>query len=86
MILISCSGDWWKNKHVKAGIYLIDKNWCKANIKLGTNNKTDKLITKNEVFKMLENASFFTEIPEPASSLKFNILDAFEKTYLEKKI
>ena len=77
MILVSCSGNWWKNKPVKAGIYLIDKNWCKANVQLGANKKTDKLISKNEVYKMLENASFFTEIPEPNKTIKFNILKAF---------
>jgi len=83
MILVSCSGLWWKNKSVKAGIYFVDKHWCRKNIKLSSNNKTDKLISKPEVYKMIQNSSFFVPIPPPSKVLKFSILRSFAAQTLE---
>jgi hypothetical protein len=46
----------WKRTVIQSGIYLIDQNYCKTNVTLGQNNKTDSLITSDYLQKMLENS------------------------------
>jgi hypothetical protein len=88
MILNLQTSKWWKNrpkndythvwnKHVKSGIYLIDKEYCKNYVTLHSNNKTNTLIDSQQLYLMLENA-LYIEIPSPNHlQLKFNILNSF---------
>ena len=79
MIIVSENGHWWKrDEPVKAGIYLVDRFYCKDNIVLSSNNKTDKLITKRDVYKMVTSTKHFLELPDPNESIRFCILDAFQ--------
>jgi len=46
---------WWKNKNgytdvIKSGFYIIDKNFCKKNIKLTSNNKSDSVIETKYIY------------------------------------
>ena len=75
---------WWKkspyNREVKAGIYLIDKQYCKKYIHLASNNKTNTLINSNYLYKMINRSiqqNLFITIPPPKNVLHFNILKAF---------
>ena len=83
MILVSRGGQWWKqkegfNEYIKSGIYLIDRYYCKDNIDLTTNNKTDKLISKKEVYHMIQNSQHYVEMPSPQPDRpSFDILKAF---------
>jgi hypothetical protein len=84
MIIVSHGGHWWKrkegyNEYVHAGIYLIDRYYCQDNITLESNNKTDKLISKRNVYKMIMNSTFYVKLPTPQTSRpSFNILNAFD--------
>lgn len=56
---------WWKkgpknqddkldySQTIKKGMYICSKYYCKKNIKLGSNNKTDTLISKEDMYRML---------------------------------
>ena len=76
---------WWKkdkdrNQLIESGIYLIDKNFCKENIELKNNNKTNTLIDSTNLYIMLEKSlkdKFFIKIPQPNKELEFNILNSF---------
>lgn len=76
---------WWKrdknyNDIIYAGIYIIDKQYCKRFIILSNNNKTDRLIDQKQLYKMLKRSyrcNLFIPLPEPEQNLKFNILNAF---------
>jgi hypothetical protein len=39
-----------------SGIYLVDPEWCNANVEFESNNKTDYLISKESETKMLQHA------------------------------
>ena len=71
---------WWKHvDEISAGIYFINKEFCKKNIKLTSNNKTDTLIDCKEVHKMLTYSihhSLYLLFPSPQSST-FDITKAF---------
>ncbi len=83
MILVSRGGQWWKqkegfNRYIKSGIYLIDRYYCKDNIDLTANNKTDKLISKKEVYHMIQYSQHYVEMPPPQPDRpSFDILKAF---------
>jgi hypothetical protein len=65
---------------VKAGIYLISKIYCKANIILSSNNKTNSLITNKFVYKMLKESiknNMFIEFPTNIPKKKYSILTGF---------
>ena len=59
------NGKWWKkgpNKKkdnvdysidIRRGMYICSRYYCKKNIQLGSNNKTDTLISKQDMYKML---------------------------------
>lgn len=83
---------WWKKnkinnkndnidytKIIPSGFYIIDKNYCKNNIELKSNNKTNTLIKKDNVYKMLSNSlEKKLHIPVKINKIyKFDILSAF---------
>jgi hypothetical protein len=84
---------WWKNgptgtknekihynNEVEAGFYLIDKQYCKKNISLSSNNKTDTLIDSKNLYEMINRSllqNLFIRIPPPKNAVDFNILNAF---------
>ena len=82
MVIIAHSSQWYKNKEgycdtIHSGIYLISKRWCKDNIVLGKNNKSDKFVSKESVYRMLRASKHFIPMPEPKGTLEFNLLKAF---------
>lgn len=84
---------WWKknpkksadnkiiyNDTINAGIYIIDKNYCKSNIKLTSNNKSNSIIESKSIYEMIKNSineKLYIELPEPNKNISFNILNAF---------
>jgi hypothetical protein len=56
---------WWKkgprnqndnvdySQNIKRGMYICSRYYCKKNIKLGSNNKSDTLISKENMYRML---------------------------------
>ena len=86
---------WWKNNpknkdtndktdyttEIKSGIYIINKDYCKKNIKLSSNNKSNSIIIDTQVYKMIidsiEKKSFII-IPKPNKELKFSLIKCFE--------
>ncbi len=86
MLIINLKTDkWWKNKEdftdlIESGIYLIDKEYCKKNVLLNSNNKTNTLIESEYLYNMLKYSkeqSLFLSIPTPSKKLNFSILDSF---------
>ena len=88
------SEQWWKNTPKKtvsniqvtyndtipAGIYIIDKQFCKYYVKLSSNNKTDTLIESPFLYIMLKRSlhlNLYISLPVPNAQLTFNILNAF---------
>lgn len=84
-IPILYTGKWWKklpgySDTVHSGIYFVDPYWCKENITLSSNNKTNTLVCKKEVYKMVQYAKTsgtFIPFPDTPQSYKFDILSAF---------
>lgn len=76
---------WWKldtdrNMTIYSGIYIINKTFCKKNVILSSNNKTDSLIDNKSLYSMIQNSintNLYIIIPDPNQSIKFNILNAF---------
>ncbi len=67
---------------IKAGIYLLDKEYCKRIVKLGSNNKTNALVKSVFLYELLKEcivSDLFIELPEPNTLLEFNILNSFSK-------
>jgi hypothetical protein len=67
---------------IPAGIYFVDKQFCKRYIKLSSNNKTNKLIEPMFVYLMLKRSislKMFIPLPPANKVLKFNILNAFSE-------
>lgn len=63
-------------------IYIINKDYCKNNIKLLSNNKTDTLIDNQNLYRMIKNSienNLYIEIPVSNEIMQFNILNAFIK-------
>lgn len=94
MILNLKSAQWWKKGPMKpvgnitytdtipAGIYLVDNRYCKRNIKLSSNNKTNALINQQGVYLMLKRSmalKLFIALPTPNMELTFDILKAFSE-------
>ena len=68
------------NDTISAGLYLIDKQFCKRFIELSSNNKTNTLIDSQPLYAMLKRSmatGLFIPLPEPNQCLKFSMLDAF---------
>jgi hypothetical protein len=65
---------------VKAGIYIISKTYCKANVTLSSNNKTNSLIDEKALYRMLKESmknNMVIEFPSEVPKHEFNILNAF---------
>jgi hypothetical protein len=94
MIINLKEEQWWKkgprsNKSnikityidsIPAGIYLIDKRFCKYYVKISSNNKTNARIDSQYLYIMLNRSislNLFTPLPSPNKELRFNILNAF---------
>jgi hypothetical protein len=76
---------WWKknktrNEIIPMGIYLVDKTFCKENIVLTSNNKTNTLIETYQLYRMLQRSQqqkWFLELPSPNQQLQFNLNKCF---------
>jgi hypothetical protein len=84
---------WWKktpikkidnninyNDIIKSGIYIINKDYCKSNIKLTSNNKSNTVIDSQNLYKMIKNSiddNLYIDLPLPNKTKKFKILNAF---------
>ena len=94
MIINSNTQQWWKraptgetNTHffsssIKAGIYFISQTYCKSNICLSSNNKTNSLIDHKSLYLMLKESirdNLVIEFPIEFPKQTFNILNAFGK-------
>lgn len=93
MILNTQSDVWWKkspkqksqedilyNDMVPAGFYLVDKEFCKKNIKLSSNNKTNTLIQSQDLYWMLQysrSQGLAVTLPIPRTTYHFSISHAF---------
>ena len=68
------------NQVIPSGIFLVDKEFCKKNILLGSNNKTNTLIDQKSLYHMLYESlrqNLYIEIPKPNKTMEFDILNAF---------
>lgn len=84
LIFVSSTSRWWiKNddKIINSGFYFINKDFCKQNITLSKNNKTNSLITNRDLYKLLINAEYFIKLPNinTNDNKQFNILHCFYK-------
>lgn len=94
MIIINLKeGKWWKRKvpkdehkninffeNIPAGIFLIDKYYCKENVMLSTNNKTNTLIESKYLYMMLQHSitsNLYIQFPKLKNKYTFDILSAF---------
>lgn len=88
MIIINLKTEqWWKNKSkiqytdiIPAGIYFVDKKYCKRNVTLGCNNKTNALIDSKQLYMMLKhsmNQKLCIKMPSSNKQIEFNIMNAF---------
>lgn len=87
---------WWKEKPydctqeeidskfyltpINAGIYFIPKMYCKKNITLSSNNKTNSLINQKSLYRMIKESiknNMVIEFPSEVLKYEFNILNAF---------
>ena len=67
---------------IPAGIYLVDKQFCKKNVVLSSNNKTNSLIESQYLYGMMKRSldkSMFIELPIPNKKLAFNFI--FEEVH-----
>lgn len=88
---------WWKKgpknpqkninytREIKKGIYICSMNYCRKNItKLGSNNKTDTLISKENMYRMLTNSEdndlFINFENIDLKNYDFSILNSFNNT------
>jgi hypothetical protein len=84
MVLNLFSVKWWatgKNRVVYAGIYLIDKNYCKTHVKLTTNNKSNSIVKSNYLYDMLMNSyddGLFIPLPCVKNEKRFYLINSFK--------
>ena len=79
MIINLKTEQWWKNGpkepvntidytlNIVKGIYFVDKEFCRQNIKLSSNNKTHTLVETQYLYTMLYRSiqqGWFIELPE----------------------
>lgn len=85
IIILNLRGQqWWKQgpnkgnkdidytQYIEKGVYVIDKEFCKKNIELSENNKTDTLIKDQQLYEMLVssiNRGRFVKLPEVKKKL-----------------
>lgn len=92
IILNLKDGKWWSTqprdavanvdytKNIDVGLYFIDSIFCKTNICVGKNNKTNTLIDSKNLYLMLLHSvrsSLFIPFPDTSKRMNFNILHAF---------
>lgn len=84
---------WWKRKPssciddgidftktIPAGIYIVDKYYCKNKVVLASNNKTNSLIDSKYLYMMLYNCmerGHYMTLPEESKKYTFDILQSF---------
>lgn len=88
------TSQWWKKnpknikiddktnytREIKSGIYIINKNYCKKNNKLSSNNKSNSIINKQYVYKIICRSiddKTYIKLPEENKELKFSLLKCF---------
>lgn len=92
MIIVLESKQWWKDgpkkervdnvvysNEIPAGIYFVDKKFCKQNVTLTSNNKSNSIISKKDLYLMLDwsiKKKLNVKLPKPNKKIKFNILEA----------
>jgi hypothetical protein len=67
---------------IKAGIYFISQTYCKLNIGLSSNNKSDSIIDNRSLYLMLKESikdNLVIEFPNEFPNQTFNILNSFGK-------
>jgi hypothetical protein len=84
---------WWKkspkkpsrnvaySREIRAGIYLIDKDFCKQHVLLTSNNKTNSLVSSEYLYIMLLNSinnDLFIEFPLPTNIQTINFTNLFK--------
>jgi hypothetical protein len=98
MVVNLKSGKWWKeypqgatqeekdsgyySSTMKAGIYIISHKYCKNNVTLSSNNKTNSLIDNKQLYNMLKESireNMVLEFPAECPTYKFDILKAFQQ-------
>ena len=92
MIINIKTDQWWKtapadendtkffSSSIKAGIYFVPKTYCKSNVCLSSNNKTNSLIDSKPLYKMLKESirdNLVIEFPTIFPKQTFDILKAF---------
>lgn len=91
MILNLKAEQWWKKEKpdsvislthvIPSGMYFIPKEYC-SKIVLSSNNKTDTLISTEQLYGMLTYSmthNYMIHLPDPDTTVSFNILNAFIK-------
>jgi hypothetical protein len=75
------SGKWWKNKPpIPAGMFFVDKNYCKEHVQLSSNNKSNSIIKSIFLYMMLRNSmaqNLCLEFLEDIPNYEFDISRAF---------
>lgn len=91
MILVLNTTVWWKRapkskggiselnytQEIESGFYIINKYYCKDNVTLKSNNKTNKLITSKDLYSLLlhsKRSNLFINLPPPSTVLKYSII------------
>ena len=77
----------WKTKTdfteiIKSGFYLIDKDYCKNNITLISNNKSNSIIKSKDIYKMIQYSltnNLFIELPKISEIYTVQQLITFNK-------
>jgi len=67
-------------KILQAGIYIIDKYYCKNKVILSSNNKTNALINNQYLYMMLNNSinkNMFLPFPKKNKKYTFDICKSF---------
>ena len=86
-LYIITTGQMWKTKTdfteiIKSGFYLIDKDYCKNNITLISNNKSNSIIKSKDIYKMIQYSltnNLFIELPKISEIYTVQQLITFNK-------
>lgn len=87
MLFIINTTQWWKkrthyNQFIHSGIYVIDKYYCKDNVILTSNNKTDTLIKSETLFELINmsiGSNQYIPFPNIGNKFKtFSIINGFQ--------
>ncbi len=93
MIVNTLSGQWWKKSpklvrhsidfttNIPAGIFFVSKDFCKANVRFMSNNKTNTLIEPQDLYLLLSESirtNLFIEFPDEYAKYKWNVLEGMQ--------